>query len=96
MKPILVLLLLFGCATLTEQEQFDRDYKEADRKNLYIMWESECLANKGVVYSYDVSSVCRSCIPHRRDWSYNSKLERRSMGNRVVCISQRQLDGTFR
>jgi len=95
----LALLLLFGCATpLTEQEQFDRDYKEADRKNMYVMWEKECLAHKGIIYSYDISRLCKygSCIPHRRDWSYDSKKERPSLGNRVVCISQRQLDDLLR
>ena len=97
---LLILLLLPACASapLTEEEQFKKEYEEADRKNLYIMWEKECLANKGIIYSYDVSSMCpiRRCIPHRRDWSYNSERERPSTGNRVVCISRRQLDDMFR
>ena len=96
----LLALLVGGCASapLTEQEQFDKDYKEADRKNIYIMWEAECLANKGVIYSYDISRMCHigKCIPHRRDWSYNSKRERPSTGNRVVCVSQRQIDEMLR
>ena len=103
MKTLFTLLALLasGCAgvPLTEQEQFDKEYKEADRKNLYVMWEKECEDNKGIIYSYDISKVCHirgSCIPHRRDWSYNSKKERPSVGNRIVCISQRQLDEMLR
>ena len=101
-KTILSLLALLasGCASapLTEQEQFDRDYKEADRKNLYVMWEKDCLDNNGVIYSYDISRACYigNCIPHRRDWSYDSKRERTRPGNRVVCISQQQVDEMFR
>ena len=94
------MFVLSGCGAppLTEQEQFNKDYKEADRKNLYVMWEKDCLDNNGIIYSFDVSRFCHvgRCIPHKRDWSYNSKRERPSTGNRVVCISQKQLDDMLR
>ena len=96
---ILLILVISGCARtpLTEEEQFEREYAEADRKNMYIMWEDQCLKAKGIIYSYNVTcGVRRNCIPSKYDWRYDSKRERPATGNRVLCISQRQLDDMFR
>ena len=100
MKYIAVLLLFVcGCAApLTEEEQFEKEYKEADRKNLYIMWERRCKEQNGIIYSYNPTKPCYGrdlCIPHRRDWSYDSKKERPALGNTVMCLSQRQVRDIF-
>ena len=65
----LILLLLVSCATpLTEEEEFQREYDENDRKILYEVWEKHCLENEGNVYANNPSRPCmnkRHCIPHR-------------------------------
>ena len=99
LTSLLLILVISSCARtpLTEEEQFKREYEEADRKNLYIMWEKECIKSGGIVYSYNATcGVRKNCIPSRWDWRYDSKRERPAVGNRVLCISPRQLDDLFR
>ena len=97
---LLLILVIGGCARtpLTEEEQFEREYAEADRKNLYVMWEKQCIEAGWVIYSYNPTKVCRrkGCIPSRWDWKYDSKRERPALGNSVICVSPRQLREIFR
>ena len=98
---LLLILVISSCARtpLTEEEREEREYAEADRKNLYIMWEKDCISAGGIIYSYNTlynCSIRKRCIPHRSDWKYDSKKERPSNGNRVVCMSPRQLREIFR
>ena len=91
----LILLLLVGCASepLTEEEQFQREYDENDRKVHYIKWEKECRAAGMVVYGNNPikQRLNKDKIPHRWDWSYNTKMERPDLGNSYVCVTRDQL-----
>lgn len=96
---LLLILVIGGCARtpLTEEEREEREYAEADRKNLYIMWEKDCIKAGGIIYSYNTTcGVKRNCIPSKWDWRYNSKKEKPYFGNNVVCVSPRQLREIFR
>ena len=97
---VVTCLLLVGCAAnLTEEEIFQRDYEENDRKAQYVRWEKWCLDGGGVVYSDNPSRPCmskRNCIPHRWDWRYDSESERPSLGNNVLCLSRSQMDEVLR
>ena len=93
----LLLLLLAGCATpLTEDEQFEREYEEADRKIHFIRWQEECRKSGGIVFSDNLFRPCmnkRNCIPHSWDWKWSN--ERPHPGNKVICISQGQMEQIF-
>ena len=95
----LLLLLIVGCASepLTEDEEFAREYEEADRKVRYAKWEKDCLAGGGIIYSNNPHKprIGENHIPHRRDWRYDSKREQPSLGNAVICISRGQLRDIF-
>ena len=95
----LILLLLVSCAApLTEEEQFQREYDESDRKILYELWEKACLNTKGTVFANKPSRQCRvrDCIPHRWDWDWDKEKERPKLGNSVQCISRRQVEEMMR
>ena len=100
MKKLCILLLLAGCASapLTEDERFKREYEEADRINLYIMWEQQCRESGGVIFSYDVRHCVATgrCKPSKWDWKYDSKRERPYFGNRIVCMSPSAVREIFR
>lgn len=93
----LILLLLVGCASepLTEEEQFQREYDENDRKVRYRAWEKQCTDAGMVVYgNHPVRPRLNSDrIPHEWDWSYNTKMERPDLGNSYICITRDQLRG---
>lgn len=95
----LLILLLTGCASqLTEDEQFQREYEEADRKVQYRRWEQACEASNGIVYAYRPTRICRKrggCIPDAQDWKWDTKRERPKHSNTVVCTSRDQLKGMF-
>ena len=88
------MFVLSGCGAppLTEQEQFDKEYAEADRKNMYYIWEQSCLDQEGIIYSDNVLSRAWKKTPRKWDWDYDGEKERPSLGNSVVCVSQRELD----
>jgi len=96
---ISIILLLAACAAqLTEEEKEQREYEEADRINLYIMWEQQCKDAGGIIFSNNPHKMCRHrrCVPSRLDWKYDHERERASRGNRIVCISRQAFRDIFR
>ena len=93
MRHLALLLLIAGCAhaPLTEDEQFDREYAEADREIMYQLWEQSCLDQAGVVYSDGANIQRWKRIPRKRDWDYDSSKERPAVGNNIVCISEAEV-----
>ena len=96
----LLILLLVGCVTtLTEEQAFQKEYDEADRKIQYLLWEKQCITNGGFVFTYRPSRPCvnkRNCIPHRWDWKYDNEHERAKQGNKTVCLARGQMRDIFR
>ena len=96
MRHLIPLLILTGCASepLTEEEQFQREYEEADRKVQYQRWEKDCLTSGGIIYADNPARICRKkgCVPNRRDWRWDDKRERPAIGNSVRCLTQSQIN----
>ncbi len=95
--PLLIVLLV-GCAgePLTEEQIFEKEYEEQERKIAYLSWKEWCLSSdgaNGVIFAYKPMSPCRgnNCIPHRWDWRYDFERERPMVGNTYKCISRPQL-----
>ena len=103
MKLLLILLpitLFSGCASvpLTEEEIFQREYEENDRKLQYKRWEKACHDADMIIYADKPSRVCRrkGCIPHKWDWRWDDEHERPKIGNSYTCVSRRQMQEALR
>jgi len=98
----LILILLISCATpLTEEEQFDKEYLENDRKAQYERWAAACRADPNVgIFGNNPVRPCRSirkkCIPHKWDWDWDHERERPELGNAYQCVSKRQIEDFMR
>ena len=99
MRYLILLLLLVGCATpLTEEEQFDKEYLENDRKAQYERWREWCLSSKHVIHGNNPTRSCRGrdCIPHKWDWDWDHERERPKLSNAYQCVNRRQLEEMMR
>ena len=104
MKFVL-LLLLVGCSTLTEQQRAERAIQiaehEPDRVEKWTVYEYFC-KESGIMLWHNPVKRCRrqGCIPHRMDWDFYYRVEdanrppgtpdwKPKLGNNVKCISRR-------
>ena len=96
----LILLLLISCAApLTEEQEFQREYDENNRKVLYDMWKKACLDADGTVFGDRPARPCgnkRDCIPHKWDWDWNHDAERPKIGNSYQCATRQQIEELIR
>ncbi len=78
---ITVLVLLLGaCVSLTEEQQFEREYARVEAQQKYAAYKRTCEAMNGVMVFYNIEMIARlrpSVWDYQRAWLAAGKLQKR-------------------
>lgn len=94
---------IFGCAgvPLTEQQKEERQFAEAERQEMWLLYVRNCEANKGFILSVRAERRCdrrrmrqNKCLPSKHEWRAewvhkdNGFTEMKVQSHVVSCVKE--------